>query len=257
MRSDELERWTCVWKSLPWRIVPETPLAPAVNVAFDDILHSPSLRFWSWTHPAAILGRSQSVSNELDIEQANALNLQIVRRATGGGTMFIEPEGAITYSLILPEVAVQGLSIRESYEVCDAWVVRALVELGIECHYAPINDIACAAGKIGGAAQARRRGTILHHATLAYSMDTPAMMRVLRLGKPSLQTRGVRSAEKIVAPLRLQTEMSRGAIVEHLLRCFHKNFGGSILPWTTDELREASALADSKYATEAWTFDVP
>ena len=262
---DEVDHRTASWKELDWRIISETPQSAATNVALDEVLmdrvaegqRPPTLRFWGWSEPAIIIGRCQSVSNEVDLAAANELGFRVVRRMSGGGAMFIQPHGAITYSLILPESAVRGLTIRQSYEVCDAWVIRGLRALGIDAHHVPVNDIACAAGKIGGAAQARRRGTILHHATLAYSMDTPAMMRVLRLGKPSLQTRGVRSAEKIVAPLRLQTEMSRGAIVEHLLRCFHKNFGGSILPWTTDELKVASALADSKYATEAWTFDVP
>lgn len=244
------------WKTLPWRIVPETPLSPGVNVALDDVLAPPTVRFWKWTHPALIIGRSQSLANEIDVVAARDLGLTLVRRSTGGGTMFIEPEGAITYSLLLPDAALAGMSIRQSYEVCDSWVVAALHELGICCHYVPINDIACEEGKIAGAAQARRRGMVVHHATLAYSMDTAAIQRVLRLGQPSLSQRGVRSAEKVVAPLVRQTALPRDAIVEHLLNHFQGRFGGSVQPLSNDELTAAEELASTKYATEAWTRDV-
>ena len=64
-----------------------------------------------------------------------------------------------------------GLTIRQSYEVCEAWVVRGLRQLGVDAHHVPINDIACSEGKIGGAAQARRKGVVLHHTTIAYDMD--------------------------------------------------------------------------------------
>jgi lipoate-protein ligase A len=244
-------------RSLPWRIVPETPLPAAVNVALDEVPTPPTVRFWKWTEPAVILGRSQSVANEIDLEAARHLGLRVVRRFSGGGTMFIEPEGAITYSMVLPEAVLAGHSIRQSYELCDAWAVEALRELGIECHYAPINDIACRAGKIAGAAQARRRGTVIHHTTIAYSMDTTAMQRVLRIGKPGVSPRGVRSAEKIVAPLNLQTGRSREAVVQHLLEHFHHLYGGVVEPLTPTETDAAVALAEAKYSTEAWTHEVP
>jgi len=251
------EQFHQMMHGLPWRIVPEISLPAAVNVALDDVLVAPTLRFWKWTEGAVILGRSQSVANEIDLETVAAMGLKIVRRFTGGGTMFIEPEGAITYSMILPETVLTGYSIRQSYELCDAWVVDALRELGVECYYVPINDIACRAGKIAGAAQARRRGTVVHHTTMAYSMDSEALARVLRIGQPSLSSRGIRSAEKKVAPLRMQITHSRDAIVGHLLERFQSRFGGSILPLEFSELSAAKSLAETKYATEAWTHEVP
>lgn len=254
---DEVARLTENWKSFPWRIIPETPLAPAVNVALDESLAKhPTLRFWKWNHPAVILGRSQSLSNEIDLEAAEEMKLHIVRRITGGGAMFIEPAGAITYSMILPEAATAGLTIRQSYEICDAWVVRGLRELEIDVHHVPINDLACSQGKIGGAAQARRNGIVIHHSTLAYSMDAQEMLRVLRIGRPSIAERGIRSAEKIVAPLNIQTDLPRAAIVDQLLRTFQQSFGGEIRALEPSELAAAEELAATKYATHAWTHEV-
>ena len=114
---------------------------------------------------APVIGRCQSVANEVDAAAAAAMGVQVVRRLTGGGAMFLQPHGAITYSLYLPESAVTGLSIRQSYEVCEAWVVRGLRSLGVDAHHVPINDIACSEGKIGGGAGtalvAERRGGVV------------------------------------------------------------------------------------------------
>jgi len=259
--EDDLAVHAARWSRLPWRLLPEVSLSPTVNTALDEVLTQrlienrmpPTLRFWRWSEPAVIVGRCQAVSNEVDRAAAEAMGVQVVRRMTVGGAMLLQPHGAITYSLYLPEAAVVGLTLRQSYEVCDAWVVRGLRRLGVDAHHVPINDIACGAGKIGGAAQARRAGVVLHHTTLAYDMDPGEMLRVLRIGREKLKDKAVASAAKRVSPLVQQTGRSREAIVDHLFRSFQSEFGGTLSQLTPDELADAEALAQSKYATPEWT----
>ena len=251
----DIDRLTAGWKEVPWRILPERPLSPALNVALDEALlgSGPSLRFWGWSSPAVVLGRCQSVANEVDPDGARALEMQVVRRISGGGAMFVQPHGAITYSLILPEALLEGLSLRQSYEVCDAWAVLALRGMGIECFYRPVNDIACIAGKIAGAAQARRRGVVLHHTTLAYALDNAEMLSVLRIGREKLKDRGVASAAKVVAPLNSQTELSRKSIAERLLVAFRERYGGKVEELSSDAVATAVRLVETKYGIAIWT----
>jgi lipoate-protein ligase A len=254
--SDEIDRLTASWKQLPWRLIPEVPLSPAVNVALDEVLTdagNPVLRFWRWDSPAVIIGRCQSITNEVDQVAASEMGVTVVRRMTGGGAMFLQPHGAITYSLYLPESAVEGLSIRQSYEVCEAWVIRGLRSLGVDAHHVPINDIACSEGKIGGAAQARRRGVVLHHTTMAYDMDPGEMVRVLRIGREKLKDKAVASAQKRVSPLVRQTGLSREEIVGKLFDSFREQFGGTVHPLTATELTAAEGLVRTKYASAEWT----
>jgi lipoate-protein ligase A len=254
--SDDIDRLTMSWKRLPWRLLPEVPLSPAMNVALDEVLTDaghPTLRFWRWNSPAVIIGRCQSVTNEVDQAAAAGMGVSVVRRMTGGGAMFLQPHGAITYSLYLPESAVEGLSIRQSYEVCEAWVIRGLRELGVDAHHVPINDIACGEGKIGGAAQARRRRVVLHHTTIAYDMDPGEMVRVLRIGREKLKDKAVASAAKRVSPLVRQTGLPREAIVAHLFESFRSRFGGLVGELTGEELAAAERLVQAKYGNAAWT----
>jgi lipoate-protein ligase A len=259
--SAEIDRLTGRWAEYPWRILPERLLPPELNVALDEVLTErlskqltpPTLRFWRWADPAVILGRTQSVVNEVDLEAAAARGVRVVRRMTGGGAMFVQPHGAITYSLTLPDSAVAGLSVRQSYEVCDAWAVACLRGLGVDAHHVPINDIACAAGKIGGAAQARRGGVVLHHTTLAYDMDPGEMASVLRIGRERLRAKSTASAPKFVSPLVWQTGLSRGEVVEALRAAFVARFGGTPSELTAEELAAAETLVATKYGTDAWT----
>jgi lipoate---protein ligase len=259
--SSEIDALTAAWHELSWRLIPERPLPPAVNVALDEVLadhvagetSTPVLRFWKWEEPAVVIGRCQSLSNEVDLAAAAEMGVRIVRRMTGGGAMFVRPHGAITYSLCLPEGALAGLTIRQSYEVCDAWAIRGLRDLGIDAHHVPVTDIACADGKIGGAAQARRRGVVLHHTTIAYDLDGGEMARVLRIGRPKLTEKTVASAQKRVSPLVRQTGRGREAVVEHLFASFRRRYGGTTVALTADELAAAEQLVAEKYGQTGWT----
>jgi len=253
------------WQAPEWRVIPSIPQSPMMNMALDEVLtervgrgeRPATLRFWAWTDPCVVLGRFQSVRNEVDEAAAERLGVQIVRRISGGGAMFIQPEGAITWSLYAPESLVAGMSFPESYAFMDAWVVRALRGLGIDAWYAPLNDITSSAGKIGGAAQARRNGAVLHHTTMAYEMDLGLMLQVLRIGKEKLSDKGTRSAEKRVGPLALGTRMSRDEIIDHLLEDFSSRYPSRPDDLHPAELVEAARRVEARFATRAWTHVLP
>ena len=264
-RQGAIDATVASWRGLGWQLLPEEPLAPALNVALDEILtrrvgageRPPMVRFWSWAAPAVIIGRFQSVRNEVREEAATARGVAIVRRMTGGGAMFVQPDAAITYSIYLPERYVEGLSFAESYAALDSWVVATFQALGVDAWYAPLNDITSAEGKIGGAAQARRARAVLHHTTIAYQMDTEELVQILRIGQEKLSDKGIASAAKRVSPLRRQTDLPRAAIVERLIDGFRDRFGLADTALTPEERAAAEALVAEQYGTAAWTHDLP
>ncbi len=253
------------WRSQDWRIIPESLETPTMNMALDESLtmrvgrgdRPATLRIWGWSRTCIVLGRFQSVKNEVDEIAAAENDVSLVRRISGGGAMFIEPEGAITYSIFAPEPIVKGLSFAESYAFFDSWVIESLQELGVDAWYAPLNDIASAGGKIGGAAQARRGGAVLHHATIACELDTALMARVLRIGREKLSDKGIASAAKRVSPLRQQTNLPRDTIIERLVASFADRYG--LTPDTVhpDEEAEAERRVTEQFATHEWRYILP
>lgn len=253
------------WQAYDWQLVPAEPRPPLINMALDEVLtegvgagkRPPTLRIWGWNRRCVVLGRFQSVRNEVNEAAAREHEVELVRRISGGGAMFIEPEGAITWSIYAPDAIVRGMTFAESYAFFDAWAIAALQSLGIDAWYEPLNDITSSGGKIGGAAQARRAGAVLHHTTMAYEMNIPLMLQVLRIGKEKLSDKGMRSAEKRVGPLRQQTALPRSAIITHLVDHFQSAFGltdGSI---SDDELEEAERRAEERFGTPEWVHFLP
>ncbi|RRJ85970.1 lipoate--protein ligase family protein [Gulosibacter macacae] len=254
------------WREYDWEVVHPGPLPARVHVALDQVLteevaagrRAPTVRFWEWEESAVVLGSFQSVRNEVDFAAAQRHGIQIIRRISGGGAMFMEAGNVVTYSIYVPAELVAGMTFAESYAFLDAWVLDALHDLGVAAVYQPLNDIASPQGKIGGAAQKRLSGGgVLHHATLSYDIDADKMVEVLRIGREKLSDKGTTSAKKRVSPLKSQTGMPRAEIIEALKTSFVRQHGGRVGELTDAELARAQELAESKFASEEWTNRVP
>lgn len=253
------------WNDHDWQLIHTGPQLPAMHIALDEVLTTevatgrrpPTLRVWEWEEPTVVIGRFQSLRNEVDSEGARRHGIDVVRRISGGGAMFMEAGNTITYSIYAPSSMVEGMSFQESYAHMDEWVLEALAELGIKAWYQPLNDITSEAGKIGGAAQARRGSAVLHHVTMAYDIDAEKMVQVLRIGREKMSDKGTASASKRVDPLRSQTGLPREAIIERMVATFRRKHGLTDDSLRPEEINRAEELMQSKFGTEAWTAVVP
>jgi lipoate-protein ligase A len=253
------------WRDHDWQLIREGARTPLQHMALDAVLcdevaagrRAPSVRFWEWAAPAVVIGRFQSLKNEVDPEGARRHGIEVVRRVSGGGAMFVEPGNTITYSVYAPLSLVEGMTFQESYAFLDAWTLEALQSLGIKAWYQPLNDIASEAGKIGGAAQARRGKAVLHHVTMAYDIDADKMVQVLRIGREKLSDKGTASARKRVDPLLTQTGMPREQIIDRMIQVFQDRHGLTPGAVTEAELAEADRQARERFASEAWIAQVP
>ena len=254
------------WRDFEWDLLHPAAVRPAVHLALDQVLldevgagrRRPTLRIWEWDEPAVVIGSFQSLRNEVDPENATRYGVDVVRRITGGGAMFMEAGSVVTYSLYAPGDLVRGMSFAESYAYLDEWAITALRSLGIDAFYQPLNDITSPKGKIGGAAQKRLGGgAVLHHVTMSYDMDGDKMVQVLRIGREKLSDKGTTSAAKRVDPLRSQTGLPRAEIIDRLIGTFTGLYGATDGEITADERAKAEELVRTKFATPEWIGRVP
>ncbi|MDQ2846702.1 MAG: lipoate--protein ligase family protein [Actinomycetota bacterium] len=254
------------WDDHTFDVIPPVVLPPVMHVALDEVIahevaagtRPPTLRFWDWDSPLVVIGSFQSVKNEIDPEGAARHHIDVVRRISGGGAMFMEPGNCITYSLVVPSSLVEGLSFERSYAFLDEWVIGALAEIGVVATYVPLNDIASDKGKIAGAAQKRfADGAVLHHVTMAYDIDADKMLEVLRIGREKMSDKGTKSANKRVDPMRSQSGMARADILSSFVGSFQRRYASQLSGYTQAELDAAKALVDNKFGTTDWTNRVP
>ena len=254
------------WEDHEWEILGPEIIPIAEQVALDEVLtrqiakgqRKPTIRFWDWNEGAVVIGSFQSLKNEVDMQQADEYGIQVVRRISGGGAMFMEAGNCITYSLYAPESLVDGMSFADSYPFLDAWVMEALANIGLKAHYKPLNDIATEAGKIGGAAQKRlANGAMLHHVTMSYDIDAQKMTQVLRIGREKISDKGITSAVKRVDPLKSQTDLGRMEIINVMMDTFAQRTGAQPAQLDEETRQAARELAETKFATDEWTARVP
>jgi lipoate-protein ligase A len=254
------------WDDHTFELLDTGPMPPAQHAALDQVLaeelaagrRGPTLRFWDWEEPAVVIGSFQSLRNEVDSDAADRYGIRVVRRISGGGAMFMEAGNCITFSLVVPESLVDGLTFEESYAFLNAWVLGALADVGVQAQLTGLNDISSPAGKIAGSAQKRLvGGAVLHHVTMAYDIDADKMMQVLRIGREKLSDKGTPSAAKRVDPVRSQTQLPRSEVVAAFTAHFEGRYptvAGTLRP---AEVERARLLRVEKFENPEWTARLP
>ena len=131
-----------------WRILRYETHPARMNMAIDEAIAemlsyneaSPTIRFYGWNPSAVSIGCFQNLEDEVDVQRCEELGIDIVRRRTGGGAVFHDKDGEITYSVICPE-AMMDKDINPAYRRSAAWIVKGLKMVGITAEFRPINDI--------------------------------------------------------------------------------------------------------------------
>lgn len=244
-----------------WRMLPFVHDRAAMNMAIDEAvcehvvrqLSPPTIRFYGWNPSAVSIGCFQNILQEVDVEECRRQVVDVVRRRTGGGTVFHDQEGEITYSVIAPE-PLMGRDILASYRTVCGWVIDGLSYLGITAEFAAINDITVNGRKVSGCAQTRRGGAFLQHGTVLHSLDAGRMFSLLRVDREKLAQKGLGSAEQRVTSVSELCDCTRDELLASLQRAFLRGKEHTAAELSTGERDRALELVRSRYGDRGWTF---
>jgi len=257
-----------------WRIIKTETHDAYMNMALDEACKNamvagkvpPTIRFYRWQPSAVSIGYFQSMNDEVATKICKQKGVNYIRRITGGGAVYHDYEGEITYSILGPEELFPK-GILESYELICGWIVDACKKLGIEdAKFIPINDIVAGESvfghpkKISGNAQTRRSGILLQHGTILIDVDVAKMFSLLTVGQDKMADKIIQAVEERVSSIHnLKPNLSREDIENTLIKSFTNNSlvtpdNIEIGTWTEEELAEAKKLAAEKYSTDDWNF---
>lgn len=219
---------------------------------------SPStIRLYRWNPSAVSLGYFQSLEDEVDTEACRRLGVDIIRRVSGGGAVFHDYNGEITYSLITPEDDPKiPRDIDQSYAVICKGIVRALDSLGLQAEFKPINDIAVSGRKISGNAQTRRYGAVLQHGTVLVDFDPKTMFTVLKVSQEKISDKLIKQVEERVTTIRreLRSQTSFDQVRDALVSGFEDALSVHLLPGSiTSHEAELVKRHRAKYSSPEWT----
>lgn len=220
-----------------------------------------TLRFFRWKPSAVSIGKFQRVENEVQLENCKQQGVDVVRRITGGGAVYHDSEGEVTYSLVASKESLKVGNIADLYERIDSGLTRALSMLGVAADFNEGNAKACPnltvkGRKISGSAQCHRRGVVLQHGTILANVELEKMFTYLRVSWAESCMQVVNVARRRITSL--YDELGKGVSRGELIRALRDGFAQALeieiveSELTLGERKLAEELCDRKYATADW-----
>lgn len=216
-----------------WRVLDTGTRRAAENIALNRALLEGrqqgitpnTLRFLAF-EPSALLGYHQSAEQELNIERCQALGVEIQRRITGGGAIYMD-QGQLGWELYLDKQAAGSADMSGvARQICEA-AARGLQTLGVQASYRPRNDIEVDGRKISGTGGAFDGDALMYQGTLLIEFDVERMLAVLNIPAGKLTDKAVQSARERVTSLAavMPQVPGRAEIVEALGQALADAFG--------------------------------
>lgn len=242
-----------------WRLIPLETNSAAMNMALDEACAhevvrgnvSPTIRFYRWKPSAVSIGYFQSLEQEVDVKECEKQDVDVVRRRTGGGAVYHDYDGEITYSVIAPEKMFPA-NIVESYKHVAEWIISGLSTLNVKAEFVPINDLVVSGKKISGNAQTRRNGILQMHGTILCDVDVDKMFSLLRVPDEKMKGKTIATVKERVTSLKQHGAVDYTAIYHALREGFSNEKKIMEGKWTKEEKENARILADEKYSAEKW-----
>lgn len=249
-----------------WRLLDLEYDDPYMNMAVEEAIprvvsqeSAPcTLRFWRNPN-TIVVGCYQSVNLEVDLNACAKYQTQIVRRFTGGGTVYHD-HGNLNYAISVPKAhrlvpTGDPIGILKRFSKI---VASCLEALGLYSEIKSSSNIEVNQKKIYGAAGSMRWKTIFCHGSILVNSNIDILYHVLKFDDYP-DTHFVKSVRKPVTTISRELNMmlSPKKVSRILLRCLEKKYG--IQFFNGKLMKKEKKLADElydKYSSYQWNFKI-
>ena len=206
-------------------------------------LSEPVYLLWRTT-PTLVVGKFQNALEEIDRSYAEKKGITVVRRLSGGGTMYLD-EGGLQFTFIEPS---EGIGIR--FEQYILPIVTALQKLGIPAGFNGRNDLTVEGKKFSGNSQYKMNGITVHHGTIMFDTNVEEMVRSTTVDPDKILSKSIKSVRDRVTNLKdhlpKDSDVDYAAFKRHMIEAV-----AGIPPkeyiLTEEDRRMIEAIADEKF----------
>lgn len=230
-------------------------LDPWFNIAAEEYLlkHFDKEVIMLWrSNPSIIVGKHQNTLAEINLEYVRKNEIPVVRRLSGGGTVFHDP-GNINFTFIKKADKENLVNFRLHTQP----VIDFLQNLGVDARFEGKNDLRVNGLKISGNAEHIHKEKVLHHGTLLFDSDLENLNEAIKTKEKNFESKAVKSVRSTVANISsfLHTPMSRDDFMEKLEGYFLKqNPFLERYDLQADDIRAINRLKEEKYVKWEWNF---
>lgn len=259
---------------ITFRRLPTRSSPGAMNMALDAVAAETAaaggpatVRVYGWEPSTLTLGYAQD-PDTIDWAFCDEAGIAVTRRPTGGGAIYHDTVGDISYSIVVPRENLPD-DLTASYQLLCRPLVSAFETLGIPVDFAetereavyqpacylrglhPAHDLVVdsPAGerKISGNAQHRQRDAVVQHGSILY--DIPAERHLACFRDSAVSTDTVHHRTTSVTE---HTDVSRGDVIVTLEGALDSAFDPSMDDWTAEERDRAGTIVESRFGADEW-----
>ncbi|MFQ5997938.1 MAG: biotin/lipoate A/B protein ligase family protein, partial [Candidatus Bathyarchaeia archaeon] len=170
-----------------WRFLDTGPRTAIDNIALDYALlrglesHSRcTFRLREFSSPAVTVGYNQTVDEAVNREFCKRSRIQIARRLTGGGAIYVD-EHCLGWEIVASARFMKAFSSNvDLFDIAAKPIVKAMAMVGLPAKFRQKNDIEVRGKKISGMAAARIKNYLIIQGTLLVAIDPRSMSGALK-----------------------------------------------------------------------------
>ena len=223
-----------------------------------DKLQTPNTLIINWPNkPFVCLGLHQIVENSIELPYLKERKLPVVRRACGGGSVYLD-QNQVFYQIICKEKEYPQ-QLRDFYEYFLQPVVKTYQDFNIQAQFSPINDIVANNRKISGNGAVSFGSSRVLVGNFIFSFPAKEMSQILKVPEEKFRDKITDSLEERMGSFDffLETLPSKQDVISKYIENFENVLGISLKPslLTKDEENEIKEL-DDLYLKNKWLFYV-
>lgn len=211
------------------------------------------------TEPLVQVGRYQNAREEANLEYMKENGINLVRRDTGGGTIYLDM-GGVNFCFVSDSASA---SADINFDQMYAPAIEILKELGLKnVEKSGRNDLHVDGKKVSGGAMNVVNGRTYSGYSLLLDIDEEKMEKSLKPNQKKMESKGIKSVRSRVSALRnhLDEEYKSLSSIEFAELMILKIFGAAdrsevkTYELTDEDWTEIDQLMAEKYSNWEWTF---
>ncbi|QBQ07757.1 lipoate protein ligase A [Spiroplasma gladiatoris] len=230
---------------------PKYNLATEEYLTTSDKFVGPILFLWQ-NDNTIVVGRNQNAASEINLQAAEKDNVNVIRRNTGGGTVF-QDLGNMNFSIIYTDKENKGVSM---FANMLEPVISTLNRMGVNAQFSGRNDIALNGKKISGNAMWKYKDRFLQHGTILFNANLDKLAKYLTVDRAKILSKNIASITARVTNINSEVEnkIEIKDFWNELIKTYEKQQEVQNLKLDQDDLKSIEQLFEKKYQDPNWTF---
>ncbi|AKX34088.1 lipoate protein ligase A [Spiroplasma litorale] len=230
---------------------PKYNLATEEYLTINNKFEEPILFLWQ-NDNTIVVGRNQNAASEINLQLAEADKVNIIRRNTGGGTVFHDL-GNMNFSIIYNDKDNKAVSMFSS--MLEP-VIETLNKMGVNAKFSGRNDIVLNDKKISGNAMWKYKTRFLQHGTILFNANLDKLSKYLTVDRAKILSKNIASISARVTNINseIKNKIEIKDFWEELVKTYEKTDSIKHLILNEKDLSEIENIYKNKYLDPKWTF---